>query len=328
MLSRFLIPDKFLVAIICAVLVATFLPVTGQAATAFDYVTDCAIALLFFLHGAKLERSTVIAGLTHWRLHLVVLASTFVVFPILGLAIGILSPSVISPELYAGIMFLCIVPSTVQSSIAFTSIAGGNVPAAVCAATASNILGIFITPLLAALFLKRQAGGVSLDSVEAIMLQLLLPFVIGQIVQPHMGSFLARHRKIVGLVDRGTIVLVVYSAFSGAVVSGLWHRVSIDDLGIVLAVDCALLAFVLLMTVYGSRLLGFSREDEITITFCGSKKTLASGVPMATVLFAGQNIGAIILPLMLFHQIQLMVCAVLARHFASRTRERHDDGGY
>ncbi|MEN3931665.1 bile acid:sodium symporter family protein [Microvirga sp. W0021] len=328
MLARFFIPDKFLVILITTLLLATFLPVTGKAADYFEYVINCAIALLFFLHGAKLERSTVIAGLVHWRLHLCVLTATFIIFPLLGLGIGILSPSLISPELYAGLMFLCILPSTVQSSIAFTSIAGGNVPAAVCAATASNIIGIFLTPLLAALFLQRQAGGVSLDSIEAIMLQLLLPFILGQIAQPFLGNFLAKYRKIVGIVDRGSIILVVYAAFSHAVSTGLWHRVSANDLIIILIVNGVLLAAILAITTYGSRLLGFNREDEITITFCGSKKTLASGVPMATVLFAGQNIGAILLPLMIFHQMQLMVCALLARHFAQQTKHESDDGGY
>jgi Predicted Na+-dependent transporter len=328
MLLRSFLLDKFLMALIGAVLLATFLPVTGQMAVFFEYLVACAIALLFFLHGAKLSRSTVIAGIIHWRLHLVVLASTFVIFPVLGLLLGFLSPFPISPELYAGILFLCILPSTVQSSIAFTSIAGGNVPAAVCSATASNILGIFITPVLAALLLKKQGGGISLDSIEAIMLQLLLPFIIGQIIQPYAGSFLARYKKIIGVVDRGSIILVVYSAFSGAVVSGLWHRTSFEDLSILIIVCCALLAVILVITTYGSRLLGFSRADEITIVFCGSKKTLASGVPMATVLFAGQNIGAIILPLMLFHQIQLMVCAVIARHYARQSEEETSDGGY
>ncbi len=326
---RLIFADKFLIAIVCTVLLASFFPVTGVAAGIYEHIVTFAIALLFFLHGAKLAPSTVIAGLTHWRLHITVLSMTFVIFPILGLALGLLSPKIISTELYFGIMFLCIVPSTVQSSIAFTSIAGGNVPAAVCSATASNILGIFITPILAALLLQRSAqGGVPLDSIEAIMVQLLLPFIVGQIAQPFMKSFLAKYRKIIGVVDRSSILLVIYGAFSAAVVSGLWTRVSVEDIGIILVIDTILLAVVLAISSYGSRLLGFNRADEITIIFCGSKKTLASGIPMATVLFAGQNIGAIILPLMLFHQIQLMVCAVMAQRMARQGKTAGDDGGY
>lgn len=328
MLSRILIPDKFLAALVIVVLLATFVPARGVAAAGFEYLTTFAIALLFFLHGAKLARSTVIAGITHWRLHLCILAMTFIVFPILGLGLGVLSPAVLSPEIYAGFLFLCILPSTVQSSIAYTSIGGGNVPAAVCSATASNILGIFLTPLLAGLLLKHQGGGISFDTFEAIMLQLLLPFICGQIMQPRLGSFIARHRKIIGVVDRGSILLVVFTAFSSAVVSGLWHRTSLQDMVTMVVVACALLAVVLLITIFGSRALGFSRADEIAIVFCGSKKTLASGIPMATVIFAGQNIGAIILPVMLFHQIQLMVCAVMARNYGMQSEKVQTDGGY
>jgi len=328
MLARILIPDKFLASLVIVVLLATFFPADGAAAIWFGYLTTFAIALLFFLHGAKLARSTVIAGITHWRLHLCILATTFIIFPILGLFLGALSPSVLSPEIYAGFLFLCILPSTVQSSIAFTSIGGGNVPAAVCSATASNILGIFLTPLLAGLLLKHQGGGISFDTFEAIMVQLLLPFIAGQIAQPHLGSFLARHKKIVGIVDRGSILLVVFTAFSGAVVSGLWRRTSLEDMVIMCIVASALLAIVLMITVFGSRALGFSKADEIAIVFCGSKKTLASGVPMATVIFAGQNIGAIILPVMLFHQIQLMVCVIMARNYGSQAKEMQTDQGY
>lgn len=328
MLSRILIPDKFLAALVIVVLLATFVPARGVAAAGFEYLTTFAIALLFFLHGAKLARSTVIAGITHWRLHLCILAMIFIVFPILGLGLGVLSPAVLSPEIYAGFLFLCILPSTVQSSISYTSIGGGNVPAAVCSATASNILGIFLTPLLAGLLLKHQSGGISFDTFEAIMLQLLLPFICGQIMQPRLGSFIARHRKIIGVVDRGSILLVVFTAFSSAVVSGLWHRTSLQDMVTMVVVACALLAVVLLITIFGSRALGFSRADEIAIVFCGSKKTLASGIPMATVIFAGQNIGAIILPVMLFHQIQLMVCAVMSRNYGMQSEKVQTDGGY
>lgn len=328
MLARILIPDKFLAALATVVLLATFVPARGIFAGGFEYLTTFAIALLFFLHGAKLARSTVIAGIIHWRLHLCILTMTFVIFPILGLGLGVLSPSVLSPEIYAGFLFLCILPSTVQSSIAYTSIGNGNVPAAVCSATASNILGIFLTPLLAGLLLKHQGGGISFDTFQAIMLQLLLPFIAGQIMQPHLGSFIARHRKIIGIVDRGSILLVVFTAFSSAVVSGLWQRTSLQDIMTIVIVATALLAVVLAITTYGSRALGFSRADEIAIVFCGSKKTLASGIPMATVIFAGQNIGAIILPVMLFHQIQLMVCAVMARNYGMRSDEVQTDGGY
>ena len=220
-----------------------------------------------------------------------------------------------------GVLFLCVLPSTVQSSIAFTSMAGGNIPAAVCAASASNIFGIFLTPLLVGLLFGVHGNGISGSAVWTIVLQLLLPFMLGQIIQPFVGDFIRRHRKALSLVDRGSILMVVYLAFSEAVATGLWHQFSAAALVTMVVVDIVLLALVLTITTWTSRRLGFSREDEIALVFCGSKKSLASGVPMANVIFAGQNIGAIVLPLMLFHQIQLMACAVLARRYATHKAE-------
>ena len=317
MLAR-LKPDTFTLLLVGMVVLASVLPIQGEAAHLFGIATNIAIALLFFLHGARLSRETVIAGATHWRLHLTILAATFVLFPVLGLIIWLTLPGLLTPALASGILFLCVLPSTVQSSIAFTSIAGGNIPAAVCAASASNIFGIFLTPLLVGLlFGVHGAAGGGSSAVWSIVEQLLLPFLAGQALQPFVGDFIRKHRKALSFVDRGSILMVVYLAFSEAIVEGLWHQFSAAALITMVIVDMALLAFVLVSTTWASRRLGFSKEDEIAIVFCGSKKSLASGVPMANVIFAGQNIGAIVLPIMLFHQIQLMACAVLARRYAA-----------
>ncbi|OHV84656.1 bile acid:sodium symporter family protein [Rhizobium sp. LCM 4573] len=325
-MARFL-PDRFTVMLICTVLLATILPVRGVWADYFGTATDIAIALLFFLHGARLSRDVVIAGVLHWRLHLTILATTFAIFPLLGLAVGFVPSDILPPPLYMGILFLCVLPSTVQSSIAFTSMAGGNVPAAVCAASGSNLFGMFLTPLLAGLLLTTTGeAGFSMDALEKIMIQLLAPFVIGQLLQPWIGNWIRARKKLMAPIDRGSILMVVYLAFSEAVIEGLWHTFSLRDIGVVIAIDILLLAAVLLLTMFGSRALGFSKEDEIAITFCGSKKSLASGVPMANAIFAGQSIGAIVLPLMLFHQIQLMVCAVIAQKYANRLKERQAEG--
>jgi solute carrier family 10 (sodium/bile acid cotransporter), member 7 len=317
-MRRFL-PDGFTLSLIATVLLASFLPCRGSAAQAFEVLTDIAIALLFFLHGAKLSREAVVAGMTNWRLHLTVLASTFVLFPLLGLVLKpVLSP-LVTPDLYLGILFLCTLPSTVQSSIAFTSIARGNVPAAIVSASASSLLGIFITPLLVGVMIAGSGqGAMSWHSIGAIVVQLFIPFVAGQIAQRWIGGWVRKHAKLLTFVDRGSILLVVYTAFSAAVLQGLWHQLPLPVLGGLVVVNIVLLATALLATRYGARALGFETEDEITIVFCGSKKSLASGVPMAKVLFAGHPLGLIVLPIMLFHQIQLMTCAVLARKYAVR----------
>ncbi|SEO98770.1 solute carrier family 10 (sodium/bile acid cotransporter), member 7 [Luteibacter sp. UNC138MFCol5.1] len=320
-MRRFL-PDGFTLSLIATVLLASVLPCRGAVASVFGVVTDLAIALLFFLHGAKLSRAAVVAGMTNWRLHLTVLASTFVLFPLLGLVLKPVLAPLVSPDLYLGILFLCTLPSTVQSSIAFTSIARGNVPAAIVSASASSMLGIFITPLLVGVLIAGSGqGALSWDSIGAIVLQLFVPFVAGQVAQRWIGGWVTRHAALLTYVDRGSILLVVYTAFSAAVLQGLWHQLPVPVLAGLIVVNAVLLACALLITRYGSRALGFSKEDEITIVFCGSKKSLASGVPMAKVLFAGHPLGLIVLPIMLFHQIQLMTCAVLARRYALRREE-------
>ena len=319
--SRFL-PDNFTLALLSTVALASLLPAAGAVAHFFEGLTVAAVALLFFLHGAKLSREAIVAGLGHWRLHLVVVASTFVLFPLLGWALRPVLQPLVTPELYLGVLYLCVLPATVQSAIAFTAMARGNMPAAICSASASTLLGIVSTPLLVGALLPAtgQAHPDTLASVGRIMLQLLLPFVAGHLLRPWIGNFVKRRAAVLKFVDQGSILLVVYTAFSAAVVEGLWQQLPVPALlGLVLV--CAVLlalALALAATIWGARRLGFSKEDEITIVFCGSKKSLASGVPMAKVLFVSHAVGAIVLPLMVFHQMQLMVCAVLAQRYARR----------
>ena len=322
LLKRFRI-DPYLIALAATVLIAWILPVSGIGATIAGWVTAAAIFLLFFLHGAKLAPKAVLDGIAHWRLQLFILLSTFALFPVLGLGLRWVVGGNVAPELMTGVLFVCLLPSTVQSSIAFTSIARGNVPAAICAASVSNLAGIVLTPLLVGLILHTQ-GGVSLSTVRDVALQLLLPFALGQLARPYIGAFLKRHGGVTSYVDRGSILLVVYGAFSAGVTSGVFHGVDATDIAWVLGLDALLLAVVLVATTLGSRWLGLPTEDEIAIVFCGSKKSLASGIPMANILFPVQTVGLVVLPLMLFHQIQLFACAFLAQRYAARGETREE----
>jgi sodium/bile acid cotransporter 7 len=308
--------DPFTSVLIAVVALASFFPCEGQVAVWFGLLTKLAVALLFFMHGAKLSRQNLLAGLGHWRLHLVVMASTFVLFPLLGLLLTPLVPLWLSPAIYLGFLYLCALPATVQSAIAFTSMAGGNVSAAVCSASASSILGIFLSPVLVGLMINVQGEGIDTwHSIQAIMVQLMLPFVVGHLSRPLIGRWVDSHRPLIGKLDQSSILLVVYVAFSEAVVQGIWHQVGWYDLASIVLLSCVLLALVLGWNVWISRRLGFNKADEITIVFCGSKKSLANGVPMANVMFPAASVGVMVLPLMIFHQIQLMVCAVLARRY-------------
>ncbi|MFW1941964.1 bile acid:sodium symporter family protein [Acinetobacter guillouiae] len=316
--------DRFTILLIAMVILASILPISGQAALIFGKITTIAIAILFFLHGAKLSREAVIEGILHWKLHGLVFAFTFLVFPLLGLMAKPVLEPLLGQQLYWGFLFMCFLPSTVQSSIAFTSVAKGNVAAAVCSASFSNLIGMFITPILVSIFIFGQSkhNYDPTSSIIEITLLLLVPFVLGQVLRPYVFPLMQKMPKIVKVFDQGSILMVVYGAFSGAVVAGLWHQVSLSTL-IYLTLACSiLLTVIMLLALYVPKWLGFSKADQISIFFCGSKKTLASGVPMAQILFIGQPLGMIVLPIMIFHQIQLMVCGVIANYWS---KQKHSD---
>jgi sodium/bile acid cotransporter 7 len=313
--------DPFILGILAAVAVAAVLPARGAGADVASWVSSIGVGLLFFLYGARLSTEETVAGLKHWRLHLTILVATFVLFPLLGLASKLLVPWLLTPALAAGVIFLCALPSTVNSSIAFTSIARGNVAAAICSASFSSIIGIVITPLLVGLLLNTTGNGFSLHAITSIVLQLLVPFLAGQLARRWISGWLTRHKKVLGRADRSVILVVVYTAFSEGVVAGIWHQLSWVALVGLLATNLVLFFVVLGVLKFATRRLGFNREDRIAIIFCGSKKSLASGLPMATVLFPAHTVGLIVLPLMLFHQAQLMICAVLARRWGAQAPE-------
>lgn len=313
--------DPFLIKLFFAILLASLIPAQGIGVPIFGWATNLAIALLFFLHGARLSREAIIAGASHWRLHSSIFAMTFLVFPLLGLVSGPLLIPYLTDDLYTGILFLCCLPATVQSAIAFTSIARGNVPAAVCSASASSLLGVFLTPVLVGLVLAGSSASdvpLSFDAIGKIMLQLLLPFLLGQIARRWIGAWVVKRNRMLKLVDQGSILLVVYTAFSEAVTGGLWSQTPLSALVALLVISLVLLGVVLGISLLLGRVLKFKVEDRITLLFCGSKKSLSSGIPIANILFAGGSVGAIVLPLMIFHQIQLIICAMIAGAYARR----------
>ncbi|QDH24788.1 bile acid:sodium symporter [Neokomagataea tanensis] len=315
--------DPFLMALIGAVLLASFFPCHGALSNVLSHLVTILIALMFFFQGAKLERKAIVESVRDWRLQGGVLLCTFVIFPLLGLFLHFLFKS-ISPDgligdgLWSGILFVCCLPSTVQSSIALTSIARGNVSASICAATMSNIAGIVLTPLLAGLLLggAHHSGSSPLQAILDVSKELLLPFALGQIVQTWVGPIVKKHKFLISLTDRGSIILVVYTAFSAAVTEGIWHRVSLLRLLEITAINFIILTFILTI----SRSIGRKMpiENNISLQLCGSKKSLASGVPMASVIFPASTVGIIVLPLMIYHQIQLFTCTLLARKYGNR----------
>lgn len=319
---RRLRPDPYLLVLVAAVGVATVLPARGVGAHVLDRVVTVAIATLFFLYGARLSLHAALAGLRNWRLHTLALATTFVVFPLLVVVGRPLLAPLLGESLYLGLVFLAAAPSTVQSSIAFTSIAGGNVAGALCNASLSNIAGVIVTPLLVGLIVTTGdgGGGLSLGSVRDIALQLLAPFIVGQIARRWISDAVARHSRGIGYFERSSIVLVVYAAFSAGMVAGVWQLAEVSSVLLVFGLTVGLLVAILAFTLLAARWWRLPAADRTAVVFCGSTKSLASGVPMAGVLFGGQVVALVLLPLMLYHQWQLMVCAVMARRWGAHNR--------
>lgn len=311
--------DRYMLMLVLTVVLATVLPARGVGATILSHVTYWVIALLFFLYGAKLSTATIVAGLANWRLQLSVLALTFLLFPILALALKPLSLIWLPTAIGVGFLYIGCLPSTVQSSVAFTAVSGGNVAGAVCAASISNLIGVVLSPLLFALLIPQGTGyGVEPSAIWKIVQQILLPFAAGQLCRPLLAGWLARYRKPTMIVDRGSILLIVYAAFSAGVVNGIWQVISAGSLAILVALCLLLLAAVMAAAVGIARAAGMGHADLMAVLYCGSTKSLATGLPMAGILFAGQDISLVILPLMVFHLLQLAVCAVISQRMAGR----------
>ncbi len=291
---------------------ATLFPAPDDVAAQLDIAATAAVMLLFFLHGLKLPRENLVAAVVNWRLHLFILGITYLIFPLIGLALTTLWPSLLPADLWAGVLFLCALPSTVQMSIAFTSMARGNVAASVTSAAASNLLGIVLTPLIAGALLHAQGGEIGLSSIRTVALVLLLPFVVGHLLRRWLADWAARSKQLISWSDRFTILLSVYGAFSAAAKDGIWSRLPLTTLLVTALVCAVMLAIVMLCALNGARLAGFARDEQRSALYCGSFKSVVSGVPMARVLFPSADIGAMILPLMIYHQLQMMVSATLA----------------
>jgi sodium/bile acid cotransporter 7 len=315
-------PDGFLLAILAAVALAWIAPSPGARGGLLhaELLNKLGVALIFFLHGLTLAFEAFRAGTLRWPLHALVQISTFVLFPLLGLALLSLFGAWLAPDLRTGLFYLCALPSTVSSSVALTAAARGNVPAAVFNATLSSLVGVFVTPLWLGVALGSAGHPLPIGRVILeLALWLLFPLALGQLARPWLGAFAARHKRRVSLVDRATIVLLVYTSFCDSVKAGIWSNYGLSPLYLALLACVWLLGTMLTVVQFASRAIGLPIEDQIVAVFCGSKKTLASGVPLARVIFgAHPGLGMILLPIMIYHPLQLLVCGMLAGRWARR----------
>ncbi|PMG97049.1 bile acid:sodium symporter family protein [Vibrio breoganii] len=312
--------EWFLVGMVVAIVLAVFTPDLGKSGGVLhlDTITVLGIALVFFLHGLGLSPKAIVEGLSNWKLHLYVQGATFVAYPLLWVVFGQGFMAYMPAALAFGFCYLFVLPSTISSSVAMTAIGKGNLPGAIFNASLSSILGVFITPLLIQVFMGLEGAELNLlDSVISISKMLLLPMILGQVMRPVLLEWTQKHKSVVNKLDKYVILLIVYSAFCDSIDHGIW-----SDFSPMLLLVSALICLAVLMVMvhgiqWGARKVGFNHQDEVAAVFCGTKKTLAAGMPMAKVIFAHDpNLGMILLPIMLYHPIQIFYCAILANRYA------------
>lgn len=324
--------DKFLLGMVACVVLATLFPDVGKTGGTIhaDKLSDWGIALIFFFHGLGISRKNLRDGILSWRIHVCVQITTFVVFPIVAFLFCMVARHFIPEDLVLGFYFLGAIPSTISSSVAMTAVARGNVPAAIFNASLSSILGIFLTPLIVGIFTATGTSAGTLPIGETffkLFILLFLPFLLGQILNPFFYKRVLPYKKYINGFDKIVILLLVFSSFADSVANGLWTNYGAGLLVETFLGASILLAAALTGTTFAARFLKFKKEDEIAAVFCGSKKTLAGGVPMAKLIFGtAPQIGMIVLPIMFYHQLQLLVCTFLANRYAERTPQNEGQG--
>ncbi|QIR16017.1 bile acid:sodium symporter family protein [Shewanella aestuarii] len=316
--------EWFLVGMVIAIILAVFSAEVGRSGGVLhlDQLTGIGVAIVFFLHGLNLSPQAIKAGVSNWRLHIYIQSATFVAYPILWLIFGSTFLAYMPAALAFGFCYLFVLPSTISSSVAMTSVGKGNVPAAIFNASLSSIIGVLITPLLIRLFMNLEGAELNLmDSVISIAKLLLIPMVLGQLLRPLLLKWIDKHKSVIGKVDKVVIILIVYNAFCDSVINGIWRDFSVSLLAACIAICVLVMLFMVHSIQWGARRCNFSVPDEVAAVFCGTKKTLAAGVPMAQVIFGNDpGLGMMLLPIMLYHPIQIFYCAMLANRYARQAQ--------
>ena len=296
-----------------AILLASVFPATAEYRPIAQGVSNGAIFVLFFLNGLRLPREEVLRGVRHMRFLAPLALWCFAAMALAGWGLAQAGSALHLPSTVAlGLLFIGCLPSTVQSATAYSSLGGGNVAVSVVAAAFLNILGVFLSAPLFSLMAGSEAAAFDLAALERVLLILLLPFVIGQVTQGWLGHFVREHRRLATWMDRSSIAIAVYVAFSGAVEQGLWQLVGLSDWAALLLLVCVFLVF----GFGGSWLLGgalrLHRPDRISFLFAGGQKSIALGAPLASVLYPPAIAGLLLLPLLTYHMLQLVLSAPLA----------------
>lgn len=317
--------DKFVLAIIVVVAVAWLFPQWGSenSKVPLDAIGSVGVSLIFFFYGLKLSPDKIRSGLKNWKLHLLVQLSTFVLFPLIIIACYPLTGAT-HHQLWLAFLFLAALPSTVSSSVVMVSIAKGNMPAAIFNASISGLIGIAVTPLWMGLFLQKTAAGFDLGNIYLKLLtEILLPVVLGLLLQRYLHDYTIRFNRYLTLFDKAVILLIIYKSFAGSFEKKIFSTVSWADLLLITLAVAALFFGVYFLTGLLARYMKFNREDRITAQFCGTKKSLVHGTVFSKVLFpASMPAGIILLPLMLFHALQIFIISIIAGQLSRKSEKK------
>jgi len=317
--------DRFVIAIIAVIILAYLFPYWGSkfSPIPLDTIGRIGISLIFFFYGLKLSVSKIKNGLKNWKLHVLVQASTFLLFPLLVLIFKVFITSDEGQSFWLSFLFLAALPSTVSSSVVMVSIAKGNIPAAIFNASISGLIGIAITPLWMGLFLPQAVGDFDLGAIYLkLIIEILLPVILGLMLQRYWGKYTSKYKSQLTIFDKSIILLIIYKSFAQSFEDHIFSAVSILDLLLISAILVALFYTVYYLTGYLSNLLGFNTEDRITAQFCGTKKSLVHGTVFCSILFPPAfPIGLVLLPLMIFHAMQIFIISIIALKLG----QRHSD---
>ena len=305
------------------IVVAYFFPLAGRddSPLPLDMIGSLGVSLIFFFYGLKLTREKLVAGLKNWPLHLVVQASTFLLFPIITLLFHPLMHDEHSVTIWLAFLFLAALPSTVSSSVVMVSMAKGNVPAAIFNASISGLIGIVITPLWMGIFLTQTTADFDLSEIYLkLLLEILTPVTLGFLLQRFLGKYAQQFSRQLSLFDRSVILLIIYKSFAASFDKHVFSSVKFGDLAVIFIAVTSLFYLVYYLIGYTTRALGFIREDRITAQFCGTKKSLVHGTVFSKILFqSSATIGIMLLPLMIFHALQIFIISIIASRMGEET---------
>ena len=308
--------DPLVRLLLLAIVLASVVPVTAEWRPLAQGVSNGAVFLLFLLNGLRLPRADVIRGIGHVRFLAPLVLWCFGAMALAGWGLSMALDNWLPPLVALGFLYLGTLPSTVQSATAYTSLAGGNVANSVVAAALLNILGVFLTAPLFSALAGSEGAPFDLAALQKVALILLLPFVLGQLVQNRFGHFVRDHRTLATWMDRTAIAIAVYVAFSGAVAEGLWDRVDAGEWGVLLAGVVGLLALAFAGAWLLGGVLALGRGERIAFLFSGAQKSIAMGAPLAAVLFPPGTAGLVLLPVLVYHLLQLVLSAPIASRLA------------